>query len=465
MELTENNLLTIQNAHDRLSSSSGCLAWVYDRSHASRKPIGLFLVFYVLAFILGVLLLYNTSSLEWLVLFGVVAGFVTFLAPLLQLNTTGELNWKGEPKGFLQRNSNAVRLFMILEASVDIVLAVYLIDDNTTENLVFELAVGAVICASSALAVLFFGAISNVREWKLDEERLEQKRQLVPLAIVLNDTADVLLISRVVATGQVEAKDVLLYIFLLLNVLISEFSTIFATIAEEKATNTSKSGQESATGLRQAMRNKATAQTVLTGMFIIPSILWLGPLRNQIALWEGTLLFSFPLLVFLWIIYLFISKSRRFFEWSLRGIQTRELIPRTFVGFALTLLAVVDWVENLPFGLQRIVVGSYAMYLLLPIVLRVLGDFVRVDALKRDLRNSTSRSDRYFKTRLTEHELSNFLCEDVIKSTVEVTEIRLERCDVTMYAATAIGEALCSDNAANIHTLRYVWLMNMKSKL
>ena len=385
-------------------ASSGCLRSIYTWSRDSRALVPVFICLVVLVIVFGGALLNETTSLLWLVLFGLVACLVTFSAPLLQLSEVETIS----ALRFLQRDSNGVRIFMMLEAIADIALAVYRINDVTTPRVVLQLAIGATTCASIALLILVYGATANEFLWqyKFFTDRTETFLPLIPLAIVLNDTADVLLIIRVVISGEVEEKDVLLYLFLLLNVLISELSTLFAILAEEtKAAagieNEDKEKEEGrlkrAKNMREAMRRKATVQTVVSGLAIIPLVLT-SILREELNAAEATLLVVPPIATFFWIAYIQRSNTKILYMVVLFGVQVRELLPRFVLVVLFIVIAFVDEALSLAQDVQAMAYGSYAFYLFCPLLLRFVGDYSRASSLKREI---YSAKEFNYKGRLT----------------------------------------------------------------
>ena len=231
----------------------------------SKYVCSLFFLVLVMTGIFALFLLFVEENSEgqdvFLGLFGVFALGTVLIGSLLQVRNRSAKDVFPRFEWFA-RDNNGVRAFMLLEAVVDIVLGAL----SLTNEAVVGVAAGAIVFAVAAIAVLV------LVPWRLRHRRTIFENHI---AVVLTDSSDVLLLLRVIYLAEIDAKDILLFVFLVLNVLISEFSTLLAIRAEEttqappdEKDDERKIRLEQAIEWRKAMRNKALAQTVITGTFV-----------------------------------------------------------------------------------------------------------------------------------------------------------------------------------------------------
>ena len=427
----------------------------------------LYMLLFVLSATFAGLLLSDTTNVTFLVLFGVFGSATAFVAAVLGIAAPTTKNSKQFrldetlrlDKLLQSRRSDGIRYFMLLEAVVDISLAIILIVEaggNLDADEV-EFAAGAIICAviCCALIVVVPNFIIGVDEyedrvywrngcWRCsrssssvsegedeatgvgEEEAQGQgcmkkarhipatlKQQVMqnvqtvnkklytldsvsafylPLAVIFNDTADVLLLSRVVFTGTIEAKDYLVFVFLVLNVLITEIAAMFAIRHEEqnppddvdaKTENEKKQKQlermNRAIQVRQNMRNKAVAQTVITGALVVPVVIT-SALREFLSV-EEVVLIIVPVLIcsLLWTLVFKLAETLDYRICPLTlNDSFRETWPRIFaVVWALVLAFADEVLPSVQTELQMLIFSAYALYGLIPLLVRIGGDLLR----------------------------------------------------------------------------------------
>ena len=308
-------------------------------------------------------------------LFGVFALLQVILGALLQVRSN---NIKDIVPCFevVTKDNNGVRAFMVLEALVDIAVGAL----SLAKPVVVPVASAAIAMACVAISILIFVPLCH-----RDEDSKERfiYGYHMPLAIVLTDSADVLLLLRVVMLKSIQAKDILLFVFLVLNVVVTELSTLIAIRAEETTEAPAKENPEErkarlekAIKMRNAMRNKSLAQTVVTGTLIIPMMLAII-LSDFLDSKVEVALILLPVVSFVFRV----SESELFrgrwlFKTRLND-SWRDLLPRIYVLTCALVLAANDAALSLNHEVQQIVFYAYAIYNGVPFMLRVVEDWTQ----------------------------------------------------------------------------------------
>lgn len=301
-------------------------------------------------------------------LFGVSALVQVILGALLQVRND-EVTDIVSCFGFVTKDNNGIRAFMLLEASVDIAVGAL----SFSKPDVVPVASAAIALAVAAIAVLVVVPLCCDKEKNVYGYHM-------PVAVVLTDAADVLLLLRIVVLQVISAKDILLFVFLVLNVAVTELSTLVAIRAEETTEPPANEDNEErkerlqkAIKMRRAMRNKSLAQTVVTGTLIIPimlAIILADFLESQVEV----AFILLPMVSF----FFRASESKmlcgRWFFRTRLNDSWRDLLPRVYVLTCALVLAAYDAALGLSYELQQQVFYAYTIYNLVPFVLRVLED-------------------------------------------------------------------------------------------
>ena len=261
--------------------------------------------------------------------------------------------WLDALANTLKENHNANRLFVILEAVFDLVLAQKNLEQSDEGLPEYDILLAAIVAAVMALfftvldIVLFYTfrnemafiraqrtteplfetirarareARAKAKSERDDEDTMAiraerclfrywfQNRAFI-LALILSDLADILLLSRSAVVMQFETKDLLLFIFLLSNVLVSEVFTGVANLFESFAAQVlfsemsyeeeEKAEKElaSAAALRTSLRRKANAQTIVTGLVVIPLMIAVALYVSSIVTVEDVCVIVVPFLL------------------------------------------------------------------------------------------------------------------------------------------------------------------------
>ena len=340
-------------------------------------------------------------------LFGVFALLQVILGALLQVRGD-DIDDIVPCFEFITKDNNGVRAFMVLEALVDIAVGAL----SLSKPVVVPVASAAIALACAAIGVLVIVPLCYRDE---DSKKSFVYGYHMPLAIVLTDSADVLLLLRVVMLQSIQAKDILLFVFLILNVVVTEFSTLVAIRAEEKAPTPQKEQDEKddkkrsemrkarlekAIKMRNAMRNKSLAQTVVTATVIIPMMLAII-LADFLDSKAEVVLIVLPVVSFIFRV----SESKVFFgRWlfpTRLNDAWRDLLPRIYVLTCALVLAANDAALSLSHEMQQIVFYAYAIYNGVPFMLRIVEDWTQhqvniiatrsYDALDRETDKHNSR--------------------------------------------------------------------------
>ena len=327
---------------------------------------------------------------------------------------------------FLSRDQNAIKLFMLVEASIDIYFGAIITEQ--VENVTAaegDVAVFVIGSASSAIFLILLSILlsETVYKGEVDEGYViaEAKKcpivdycvdSLFTIAIVLNDLADVLLLSTTLVTEEFSVKELVDFIFLLANVFIAEAAVAFSFVPESWADNdVSKDFKPSLADtqllrlqrsgkMASAARRKTRAQTSVTGLLVIPFVLAFGVLRDDLSaeeqLWITALcLTGLPVLLTM--------ATDMFYFYAIPGtpFQLQEIGPKLLALLLIATYAGVDEVfPSLEARKQQTTFLLYFAYIALPMSLRALIDFYRYRSLRYRLAQESANFE--------EHTLSNF---------------------------------------------------------
>lgn len=421
-----------------------------------------FMVMFLLCVLWFILLLVDSSSELWLILFGLCACCVVATAPLITLHELpGEIQWMGAPASkhslrWLLRHNNAVRLVVVFESLADIVLAAIALVDTSTLPEVVELAVGAASCASIALVILVASGCNNeYHRDTLDEDQM----WLVPLSIVFTDTADVLLLLRVLFVREIAPTSVIVYLFLIINVLITKLTSIVAIRAEASCSVEYPADAEGLTleqqrekiakadrklvgsvKMRSAMRKKSTAQIFMVGLFIIP-VAFAATMRDSLPPLEVALFTAPPLLLFAWICFC-LKYDSTLAAYAFKDVQLREHLPRLMlVLYMMVLTIVLLAVSN---GQLLVMAGAYTLYLVLTLVVGVYEDLSRVESLRQEIQGA-QRVD--YGERLTPFEFVCVVAPELAKKSSRIQQLDLSASNVAGSFTAAVADSLKKNNS------------------
>ena len=367
----------------------------------------------------------------------------------------------------LKANHNANRLFVVLEVVFDLMFAEKNLRRSVAGSPEYNISLSAIIAAGIALGctlvdiALFYAYKEEIKyiralrsteplrktvearagsAEKMDEsDRDEEEKVAIRAygchflnliyptynyafiaALILSDLADILLLSRSAVVLQFEAKDVIIFVFLLSNVLVSEIFTGVANLFESFATQERLSeiddGDErerkekklaSAAALRTSLRRKANAQTAISGLVVIPLVLAITLYAGSSVTMEEVFVIVTPCLLLACVNLvvesvefigcdsvahdsLLIKATGCMFAY----VRVVQLIPRLLAGVWAVALGYTDVIAvraglgaNADADVQRLVFDLYAVYMLLPLGVRFFSDVIRCLGLRSTIRD------------------------------------------------------------------------------
>ena len=377
----------------------------------------------------------------------------------------------------LKANHNANRLFVVLEAVFDLMFAEKNLRRSVAGSPEYNISLSAIIAAGMALGctlvdiALFYRHEKKIKyiralrsteplwemaraeaaraeeaserdkeeEASVTEEEAEERdtakraygchflNLIYPTynyafiaALILSDLADILLLSRSAVVLQFEAKDVIIFVFLLSNVLVSEIFTGVANLFESFATQERLSEIDdsdererkekklaSAAALRTSLRRKANAQTAISGLVVIPLVLAITLYAGSSVTTEEVYVIVTPCLLLACMNLVlesveFISCDSVAHDSLLikatgcmfAYVRVVQLIPRLLVGVWAVALGYTDVIAvraglgaNADADVQRLVFDLYAVYMLLPLGVRFFSDVIRCLGLRSTIRD------------------------------------------------------------------------------
>eukprot|EP00511_Aplanochytrium_stocchinoi_P002917 CAMPEP_0204843886 /NCGR_PEP_ID=MMETSP1346-20131115/48242_1 /ASSEMBLY_ACC=CAM_ASM_000771 /TAXON_ID=215587 /ORGANISM="Aplanochytrium stocchinoi, Strain GSBS06" /LENGTH=984 /DNA_ID=CAMNT_0051983107 /DNA_START=91 /DNA_END=3046 /DNA_ORIENTATION=+ len=206
-----------------------------------------------------------------------------------------------------------------------------------------------------------------------------------PVGIALSDTADVLLLVQIVIPPKiiVQPKIFIISIFLILNVVLSEFQTLIGTV-KQLIDETLREGEtleerndnlKRTENIRNIMRLKARVQTLLVGNLIIPIVLALS-LRKNFSVSES-LLVCLPILGFGFAVLNIVTE--RYFQWRLFASTlneaSRDILVRSLTVIWAIILGVTNIIDSLNRNRRLFIFLFYAVYSLVPLILRIIQEW------------------------------------------------------------------------------------------
>mmetsp|Transcript_15220 Transcript_15220/g.19595 ORF Transcript_15220/g.19595 Transcript_15220/m.19595 type:complete len:629 (-) Transcript_15220:116-2002(-) len=395
---------------------NGCFAKFLDwAENAIWLPV-VFMVVYVLSIGLSIAFLLDQANTAVLACLGTGVLSLAILAPLMgeKVDKKPKLKW-------LKRQGTSLLLTLSLEAWFDIALVVVLLttdsqrpvplnpDDLKIER---EITIAALVCAVlSALmfkfklvAIFYFGWDATKIEYDSSPLKWFAYNYAQPLGIALSDTADILFIARTLGLGTgivIQPKDILILTFLIMNVVLSEFQTLIATIKElqtekpppEEKYNESDEDEEierkqgirnnrlnGQARVRMAMRFKARIQTILVGNFVFP-VVFAATLRNRVSLVESVVILV-PLLGFIFAATNLISENickHRLFARTLNEASRDVMVRSLTAMWATTLFTFPELTSSLEERTTSAIFGFYIAYSLVPLLVRLRQEWKRRD--------------------------------------------------------------------------------------
>eukprot|EP00511_Aplanochytrium_stocchinoi_P000313 CAMPEP_0204821934 /NCGR_PEP_ID=MMETSP1346-20131115/132_1 /ASSEMBLY_ACC=CAM_ASM_000771 /TAXON_ID=215587 /ORGANISM="Aplanochytrium stocchinoi, Strain GSBS06" /LENGTH=630 /DNA_ID=CAMNT_0051947903 /DNA_START=409 /DNA_END=2304 /DNA_ORIENTATION=- len=395
---------------------NGCVARVLDYAeNAIWLPV-VFMVVYLLSIGLSIAFLLDQTNTAVLGCLGTGVLSLAILAPLMgeKVDKKPKLKW-------LKRQGTSLLLTLSLEAWFDIALVVVLLttdsqrpvplnpDDLKIER---EITIAALVCAVlSALmfkfklvAIFYFGWDATKIEYDSSPLKWFAYNYAQPLGIALSDTADILFIARTLGLGTgivIQPKDILILTFLIMNVVLSEFQTLIATIKElqtekpppEEKYNESDEDEEierkqgirnnrlnGQARVRMAMRFKARIQTILVGNFVFP-VVFAATLRNRVSLVESVVILV-PLLGFIFAATNLISENickHRLFARTLNEASRDVMVRSLTAMWATTLFTFPELTSSLEERTTSAIFGFYIAYSLVPLLVRLRQEWKRRD--------------------------------------------------------------------------------------
>ena len=393
----------------------------------------------LLSVLLGVLLLLYTDDFIVLVCFGVCALILACVAVLLS-------TWSNDRRyddsylakelqnscsnlwiEFLRRDQNAIKIFMVVEALLDVYFGATVVQEENVTSEETDVAALAIGSAASAillilLSVMLMETVYKVKregDVELDDARKRKRSIFVygvdsffTIAIVLNDLADVLLLSRALVTEAFGIKEQVLFVFLVANVFIAEAAVLLSYFTEawtddevgkefKGSVAPSQLAQFQRAGrVARASRRKTRAQVSFTGLLVIPLVLSFGVLRDALSAAEQAAiallcLTSIP-------VFLTLGTDKFYFYVVPRTpFQLQELAPKlvalVFIG---TYAGVDELFPSLDAASQQLTFVLHFAYIALPLCFRMTIDFYRYWWLKYHLSKELADFE--------EHPLTNF---------------------------------------------------------
>ena len=454
----------LRAAIDRVRGSPKCLAIAY-------------LCFLLLAAVFGALVFVDVDDVSsradaWIASFGVatllalVAAALLLVEPAKDTGFIVKLSWLDTLTNALKENHNANRLFVLFEAMFDIVLAATNLRQSAAGLPEYDTAVTAIVAAAMALCftvvdiALFYrfrGEIEFVRTQRTTEplwetvrtqaekarakagpERYEEENMAIRadeyvfrclfypvynvafiLALILSDLADILLLSRSAVVMQFETKELLLYVFLLSNVLVSEVFTGVANLFESFATRVRLSDMEygpertkveeelaSAAALRTSLRRKANVQTTVTGLVVIPLVIAVALHVGSMVTGEDVCAIVMPFLLLACANLVLASAefgcgaSTAADSWLVKAsgcmlayVRVVQMSPRLLAGTWGVVLGHTDIISvrtgigaGADRDVQSVIFDLYVVYMFVPLWIRLLSDMLRCRGLCSTIR-------------------------------------------------------------------------------
>ena len=257
-------------------------------------------------------------------------------------------------------------------------------------------------------------------------------------ALILSDLADILLLSRSAVVLQFEAKDLIIFVFLLSNVLVSEIFTGVANLFESLATpqargqslldyaiehEEQKHAAAAAAALREGLRRKANAQTAITGLVVIPLVLATTLYTGSSVTINEVFVIVTPCLLLACVNLVLesveligcVSVAHDSLLVKATGcmfayVRVVQLSPRLLAGVWAVVLGYTDVIvirtgigADADADVQRLIFDLYTVYMLLPLGVRCLSDVFRCLGLLSTVR----KTGNYFGRALTD---TDFLC-------------------------------------------------------
>ena len=257
------------------------------------------------------------------------------------------------------------------------------------------------------LSILLFGTVYRDPEKRDGLLFVYGVDSLFTIAIVLNDFADILLLSRALETEAFETKEKFLYAFLVVNVLIAEGAALISYITDAQ-TSSRRLGDKDweklqlRVGVLRAARKKARAQTSFTGLLLIPLVLAFGVLRDALSGEERAAIAVLGLMAIPALISLTTDK---FYLYVIPGtpFQLQEFVPRLVALVVIGIYAGVDMLfPTLDASTQQLTFALYFVYVALPLCIRACVDLYRYCSLWSKLTTTEGKAS------FTQRSLTNF---------------------------------------------------------
>ena len=192
-----------------------------------------FVLIFIVCLIFAGLLLHSlildqpfAETTLWLVLLSVAIFILGIAAVLTQMNEApNELGFD-----FLQIDNNSIRVFELFEVAVEVTVGAILIlqhealaTASALENAAVAFPIAAIPFASTAAVMLVIGAVMNQ---VTSCGSAETRWKLMPVAMLLNDTAILLILARFVVTQVVSVVEVMLFVMFIVNVCLPELNAL-----------------------------------------------------------------------------------------------------------------------------------------------------------------------------------------------------------------------------------------------
>ena len=315
---------------------------------------------------------------------------------------------------FLSRTQNAIKLFVILEALIDIGFGTLILVEPNVTDVETDIANAAIGFASLAIVLTLVSICAFETVYKADISKkgfffTTIVDSLFTVGIVLNDISDIFLLSRAVITNTFEEKEMAVFGFMMANAFITEGTVLATYIADKSAAKKAKhlrtserlSGEdrrqlENSIKMFRAARKKARFQASITGLLAIPLVLACASFREILSFGEQIQLALMSLSAVPALVAALVTDE--FFALIIPGtyLQAQEYGPKLLnLAWTAIYLLIEDSFPSLGVGRKNVTFGLYFAYVAIPAVVRVLVDSYRY----YDIRKRVSLETSYFGRR------------------------------------------------------------------
>ena len=280
---------------------------------------------------------------------------------------------------FLSRTQNAIKLFMILEALIDIGFGTLILVEPNVTDVETDIANAAIGFASLAIVLTLVSICAFETVYKTDISKkgfffTTIVDSLFTAGIVFNDISDIFLLSRAVITNTFEEKEMAVFGFMMANAFITEGTVLVTYITDTIVAKRTK-GQsnkkdlskqqreelQNSLNMFRAARKMARFQASITGLLAIPLDLACGSLREILSFDEQIQLALMSLSAVPALVAALVTD--KFFPYVIPGmyLQAQEYGPKLLnLAWTAVYLLIEDSFPRLGVGSKNVTFGLYS---------------------------------------------------------------------------------------------------------